>query len=567
MAAGKQDSRQKMINMMYLVFIAMLALNISKEVLATLGLLNDDIESTIAAKDAKSKNIYEVFEIKKSDPSYVFPTKWAGIIKEATDTYFNFIEDSLKNKLLIDKDTGKNKYKKTIEVRNGSRKGDTLVITNYQTMDKSNDLDELFFDGDNVLELGQKYVNNLKGHSELFLSIIDSIKIEENEPDFQGTKHDFSRVINILDLAFKYQDTIINSSGTSQDYLDFNFKGFPKIASLSKFTKLQSDVKELELQMNEALLNKISNDGNKIDQNTSKTLLDSRPSYFVGQRTDGAKIIVGRIAGNFEPADEEIYINGQKLVEGTDYEIGGGGVNINKIFRTSGEKKITGNLFFKELDGSLSPIPIDQSLFINNRSDFFVEVPTMNILYRGLPNEIRVIDPEISQSNMRVSSNSAEIINLGNNSYDVVPNKTAKEITVTVTDRSNPSVRKQKKFRVKNFPPMVPAITYNNRQYTNKTGITKSALQRGKVTGSKPEDFDYPLTVEVTSFSFQIGNSPSIFIDNDDKLDRAYASIEASSKGATAVFTNVVSTAYYTKRGRRFPIPDVKVEDFFIKIM
>ena len=34
--AGKLDSRQKMINMMYLVFIAMLALNIGKEVLATL---------------------------------------------------------------------------------------------------------------------------------------------------------------------------------------------------------------------------------------------------------------------------------------------------------------------------------------------------------------------------------------------------------------------------------------------------------------------------------------------------------------------------------------------------
>ena len=43
MAAGKQDSRQKMINMMYLVFIAMLALNISKEVLGTLGILNEEI--------------------------------------------------------------------------------------------------------------------------------------------------------------------------------------------------------------------------------------------------------------------------------------------------------------------------------------------------------------------------------------------------------------------------------------------------------------------------------------------------------------------------------------------
>ena len=53
MAAGKQDSRQKMINMMYLVFIAMLALNISKEVLATLGILNDDIENSIRSKSEK----------------------------------------------------------------------------------------------------------------------------------------------------------------------------------------------------------------------------------------------------------------------------------------------------------------------------------------------------------------------------------------------------------------------------------------------------------------------------------------------------------------------------------
>ena len=55
MAAGKQDSRQKMINMMYLVFIAMLALNISKEVLATLGILNEDIENSIRSKSEKRK--------------------------------------------------------------------------------------------------------------------------------------------------------------------------------------------------------------------------------------------------------------------------------------------------------------------------------------------------------------------------------------------------------------------------------------------------------------------------------------------------------------------------------
>ena len=53
--AGKTDTRQKMINMMYLVFIAMLALNISKEVLATLGILNDDLESSIVELESSSK--------------------------------------------------------------------------------------------------------------------------------------------------------------------------------------------------------------------------------------------------------------------------------------------------------------------------------------------------------------------------------------------------------------------------------------------------------------------------------------------------------------------------------
>ena len=45
MAGGKLTPRQKMINLMYLVFIAMLALNMSKEVLSAFGLMNEKFES------------------------------------------------------------------------------------------------------------------------------------------------------------------------------------------------------------------------------------------------------------------------------------------------------------------------------------------------------------------------------------------------------------------------------------------------------------------------------------------------------------------------------------------
>ena len=76
MAAGKQDSRQKMINMMYLVFIAMLALNISKEVLATLGILNDEIENSIRSKSEKSEELYGLFKQNAENPSYSFTKEY-----------------------------------------------------------------------------------------------------------------------------------------------------------------------------------------------------------------------------------------------------------------------------------------------------------------------------------------------------------------------------------------------------------------------------------------------------------------------------------------------------------
>ena len=60
--AGKTDTRQKMINMMYLVFIAMLALNIGKEVLATIGVINEDLENSTSQFKSNSEGIYNKFE-------------------------------------------------------------------------------------------------------------------------------------------------------------------------------------------------------------------------------------------------------------------------------------------------------------------------------------------------------------------------------------------------------------------------------------------------------------------------------------------------------------------------
>ncbi|KJZ16481.1 hypothetical protein, partial [Pseudoalteromonas fuliginea] len=69
MAGGKLTPRQKMINLMYLVFIAMLALNMSKEVLSAFGLMNVQFESANTQAKKTNGELYDVLALKASESS------------------------------------------------------------------------------------------------------------------------------------------------------------------------------------------------------------------------------------------------------------------------------------------------------------------------------------------------------------------------------------------------------------------------------------------------------------------------------------------------------------------
>ena len=64
MAGGKETPRQKMIGMMYLVLTALLALNVSKQVIAAFITLNDKVEVSTGAIESKNGAIYQGFQAK-----------------------------------------------------------------------------------------------------------------------------------------------------------------------------------------------------------------------------------------------------------------------------------------------------------------------------------------------------------------------------------------------------------------------------------------------------------------------------------------------------------------------
>ena len=67
MAGGKLSPRQKMINMMYLVLTALLALNVSQEVLNAFHLVNEGLQHSNGSLVQKNDGIYKAFDKQLSD--------------------------------------------------------------------------------------------------------------------------------------------------------------------------------------------------------------------------------------------------------------------------------------------------------------------------------------------------------------------------------------------------------------------------------------------------------------------------------------------------------------------
>ena len=67
MAGGKVSPRQKMINLMYLVFIAMIALNMSKEVLSAFGYQNERLVESNERALVSTQVVLENLALKASE--------------------------------------------------------------------------------------------------------------------------------------------------------------------------------------------------------------------------------------------------------------------------------------------------------------------------------------------------------------------------------------------------------------------------------------------------------------------------------------------------------------------
>ena len=144
-------------------------------------------------------------------------------------------------------------------------------MTDYQIMDKSKTLDDYFFAGDLYTEKGDLFLDKFVNFPFSINETLDQIVgKEQNSEKETKIDFDFGSIKDDLSNRFKYSEKIVTSEGTESPFLNYSFQGFPMIASISKLTKIQSDIRYIENKVLTQILNAVQNKG--LNFNTFQTL-------------------------------------------------------------------------------------------------------------------------------------------------------------------------------------------------------------------------------------------------------------------------------------------------------
>lgn len=572
--AAKLDTRQKMINMMYLVFIAMLALNIGKEVLATLGVLNDDLESSIVELEASSQASYQQIESNSGSADYVIAASNVLEIKKEADSFYDFLQ-TIKDSLIVGDEGVVNKYLKEVNVKGTDS---VITVTSYQEMDKSLVLDDILFessDGD-LKPIGETFLSKFKNFPSNINKILDLVVFMEEEAKIAKTaldgskdedgvqiEYDFDSSKNDLKSRFSYSEKIVNSEGTSQDFLIYNFYGFPVIASLAKLTKMQSDIRYIENKVLNEILSSIQGKG--LNFSTFQTLLEtSKPVFYTTDVVDAA-IVMGKKDEGFKPDKVELFLNGKPLTQ-NEYFIENGKVVLKKRIGSPGTYDLTGTLSKKNADTQeLISIPVNQKLvIIREPNSAVVSADNMKVFYRGLRNPTSISIPGVAANTIVPSSTNAKFSKTKNGWAAQPTNAKAKEMKVSVSGVLN---GKRKNFdggtfRILPPPPGKGSVSGMGKVIETGGSISKTLLTNGIITGTKPKDFLYDYSIIVTGFDIKVGNSPAKTVNGNKASRSAKAALDVKSagKGTAVVISNIKASS---KDGDTVT-PNYEVESFFL---
>ncbi|WP_442589967.1 gliding motility protein GldM [Pedobacter sp. AW31-3R] len=494
MAGGKETARQKMINIMYLVLLAMLALNVSDTILNAFKNINDSLESSRTNVNTSIDQLFAAFQNTKlkEEPARAQPI-WekANKAKAYADELNAYVQ----------------KLKQQFSTAGGGLDEETGDLVERGNLDIAQGI-----------MINQKEGEKLKA------------KINETR----------TKLIALLDpkdqagvtFTLEAKDALKSTDGKKK-WEDINFgEGTPLTAANTVLTKIQSDTKNAEAEVVKKLFGNMDKSLVNLDQFAAVAVAPT--SYVIQGQPYTAQVFLTASDSKSSP---EITVGGGRLAtkDGKGTYTGSTG--------SVGVFKWVGTIRVKQTDGQIKEYRTQEQTYQVAKPSATVSPDKMNVIYAGIPNPFSVSAAGFPLESVKASISGGSIKG-GNGKFMVTvgSDQVGKVVNINVSaNNAGKTVNMgSQQFRVKALPTPKAFIK-------GKSGgsVDLEWLERSSVIDTELDDFVFDIKYRVVRFSATFINprSDAVTMQNSGGsfTGAVKGALNSIKPGAVVIFKDIIA--------------------------
>lgn len=468
-----KEPRQLMINLMYLVLTALLAMNVSSEILNAFKIVDKSINQSSKNITEKNDATIENFKIALEDPKIISdPIKFAKVKQ-----FLEYAEAVMAKRKLIEVEL--EAYKQTIITRAGGM--DPQIPGQILRQDDLDAATAIMIDEGN----GAKMLATLTKYK---ADISAMVPADENL-SLSGSNEALAKK---LPLNFSVEESKDNPS---KDWSYSNFHMVPAVGAVTIMDKYINDVKISEsIVLDELWAKAFGERRRQVPVFKDYAILVSSPnSYLLPGEKYTAQVMLG--AYNKTSNNLSIRVNGANLA------VKDGIATYTATASGKGEQTINVSASYTDPNEETTKNYTGKATYFVGEAQATISLDKMNVFYIGVPNPITFSASGIAASNITYSSEGCTLTKRaeGVNQYDVTttsgPGTIAK---ITLTGKLGDGTVKSfgtYPYRVKRIPDPYP-LCANSRG----GAIAANALKAQIAVFAKLDNFDFDAKFDVTSF-------------------------------------------------------------------
>ena len=543
MAAAKETPRQKMIGMMYLVLTALLALNVSADILDAFAIVNDGLEKTNASVESKIEDYYNIFEQQYSRQPEKAQVYWdkANEIRVKTDEIINYIETEIKvplvleteniteQELLASKDTKKSLIRNVDKINPENRRVFyEFDLNNIGAKDKYDAATNFMINQGNATILKEK----IQQYREFVVNTVESAGIS-NYNKYVGLLTDYD--LNGNKIIYTDND------GQELSWENKNFEHIILTAEIAILNKIVGEIQTTEYDAITALFKQIGSSDFKFESVKARVIQKS--DFIIKGQNYEAEIFIA--AADTSKAFDVKYFMGTddyNKAKGEPVKLNSKEGKVILSFPTTsvGVHKYAGRIEIPRPDGSMAFYDFNETFQVAPPSVTVAPI-NMMVMYEELQNPISVSAPGFTSDEISINVEGGKYTKGANNGeYFVEVNKGAKLVKVHVSARDDNGKMVDmgyQEFRVK----MVPDPVVKIGDITGGKVDKEVLLSIGRVMAVM-KDFDFK-DFNYTVDSYTVSTYRGTFIDKQNKgpkfNDEVIALISNAQAGQRIQFQDI----------------------------